>query len=237
MRDDGYLYVGLTGDEQEEAQKRLIERGKRTLEQGLKDRSPFLIAKAVTAIRESGATPDEIIQQGLFYGSYKTTEGLSSGLAILIIAANMWEDVSEKDHNLFLVHALTQISRRTGGGSRRQRFPFPKASDDPDLDTLKRWFRRYIDQRFTGAAERILITLYDRGHPAEVIADFVFSAATDFYFTGDGHALDFANKVFEGLDNVDWKGAHEILRPISYHAKRRCRTSYVPGIRSGIQAF
>ena len=223
VRDDGHLYVGLTGDEREEARKRLIERGKRTLEQGLKDRSPFLIAKAVTALRESGATPDEIIQQGLFYGSYKTTEGLSSGLAILIIAANMWQDVSEKDHNLFLVHALTQISRRTGGGSRRQRFPFPKASDDPDLDTLKRWFRRYIDQRFTGAAERILITLYDRGYPAEVIADFVFSAATDFYFTGDGHALDFANKIFEGLDNVNWKGAHEILRPIVVDLVSRTR--------------
>jgi nitrite reductase/ring-hydroxylating ferredoxin subunit len=214
VRDDGYLYVGLTGGEREEARKRLIDRGKRTLEQGLKDRSSFLIAKAVTALRESGAMSDEIIQQGLFYGSYRTSEGISSGLAILVIASNMWRDVAEKDHNLFLVHALTQISRRTGGGSRRQRFPFPKASDDPDLDTLKRWFRRYVDQRFTGAAERILITLYDRGYPAEVMADFVFSAATDFYFTGDGHALDFANKVFEGLDNVGWKGAHEILRPI-----------------------
>ena len=47
-----------------------------------------------------------------------------------------------------------------------------------------------------------------------MVADFVFSAATDFYFTGDGHALDFANKMFEALDYVDWKGAHEILRPI-----------------------
>lgn len=47
-----------------------------------------------------------------------------------------------------------------------------------------------------------------------MIADFVFTAATDFYFTGDGHALDFANKMFEALDYIEWEGAHEILRPI-----------------------
>ena len=140
----------MSSGEREEARQRLVARGKRTLEQGLKDRSSFLIAKAVTALRESGATPQEIIQHGLFYGAYKTQDGWSSGEAILAIAANMWGDVAEKDHNLFLVHGLTQIARRTGGGSRRQRFPFPSAGGDPDLDTLKRWFRRYIDLRDRG---------------------------------------------------------------------------------------
>ena len=214
VEEDGFVYVGLSGGEQEEARQRMIDRGKRTLEQGLKDRSSFLIAKAVTALRESGATPQEIIQHGLFYGAYKTTDGFSSGEAILTIAANMWDDVNEKDHNLFLVHGLTQVARRTGGGSRRQRFPFPRTSDEPDLTTLKRWFRRYIDLRQRGAAERILLTLNDRQYPHEVIADFIYSAATDFYFTGDGHALDFANKTFEALDYTDWKGSQEILRPI-----------------------
>ena len=214
VRDDDGVYVGLSSGEKEELRLRLIERGKRALEQGLKDQSSFLIAKAVTALRESGAKPQEIIQHGLFYGAYKSTDGWSSGLAILTIAATMWKDVAEKDHNLFLVHGLTQIARRTGGGSRRQRFPFPRAKDDADLQTLKRWFRRYVDLRSTGPAERILITLHDRGYAASVIADFVFSSATDFYFTGDGHALDFANKTFEALDEVSWKGAQEIMRPI-----------------------
>ena len=223
VEDDGCLYVGLSGAEQEEARRRLIDRGKRTLEQGLKDRSSFLIAKAVTALRESGATSQEIIQHGLFYGAYKTNDGFSSGECILSIAANMWDAVDPKDHNLFLVHGLTQIARRTGGGSRRQRFPFPQASDEPDLVTLKRWFRRYIDLRSRGAAERILLTLADRGYPPDVIADFVFTAATDFYFTGDGHVLDFANKMFEALDYINWKGAHEILRPIIVDLTSRTR--------------
>ncbi len=213
-RDDGYLYVGIPKGEREAARLRFIDRGKRTLEQGLKDRSSFLIAKAVTALRKTGATPREIIQHGLYYGSHKTNDGWSSGVAILSLAANLWNDIDPKDHNLFLVHGLTQISRRATGSSRRQRFPFPRAADEPDLKTLKRWFRRYVEQRARGPAERILITMHDRGYPPREIADLVFTTATDFYFTGDGHALDFANKMFEALDYVEWEGAGEILRPI-----------------------
>lgn len=213
-REDGYLYVGIRSGEKEAARRRLIDRGKRTLEQGLKDRSSFLIAKAVTALRQTGATPREIIQHGLYYGAHKTNDGWSSGVAILTLAGNLWNDIDPKDHSLFLVHGLTQISRRTTGSSRRQRFPFPRAVEDPDAETLKRWFRRYVEQRNRGPAERILITMHDRGYPPEVIAGLVFTTATDFYFTGDGHALDFANKMFEALDYVGWEGAGEILRPI-----------------------
>jgi nitrite reductase/ring-hydroxylating ferredoxin subunit len=212
--DDGYLYIGMAADERQAARRRMIDRGRYILEQGLKDRSSLIIAKGVTALRHAGASPQEIIQQGLFYGSYKTTDGFSSGLAILTLCANLWDDIADRDHNLFLVHGLVQISRRTTGGSRRQGFPFPKATDEPDLATHKRWFRRLVEQRNNNAAQRILITLNDRGFPKSAIADTVFTAATDFYFTGDGHALDFANKLFEALDYVDWEGASEILRPI-----------------------
>ena len=222
-RDDGFLYVGIPDGERQAAQRRLIDRGMRALEQGLKDRSSFLIAKAVTALGEAGAEPKEIIQHGLFYGAHKTSEGWSSGLAILTLAANLWDDVDPADHTLFLVHGLTQISMRTSGSSRRQRFPFPKATEEPDLETMGRWFRRYIDLRSGGAAERILLTLNDRDYPPTVTADLVFKTATDFYFTGDGHALDFANKMFEALDYVGWQGAHEILRPIVVDLVSRTR--------------
>ena len=223
VRDDGHLWVGISPGEKEEARLRLLARGKRTLEQGLKDRSAFLIAKAVAALRQTGATPQEIIQQGLYYGAHKTNEGWSSGIAILTLAANLWDDIAPADQNLFLVHGLTQISMRTSGSSRRQRFPFPRAESDQNSETFKRWFRTFIDQRHHGAAERILLTLHDREASKETLADFVFSAATDFYFTGDGHALDFANKMFEALDYVEWVGAHEILRPIIVDLVSRTR--------------
>ncbi len=223
VRQDGYLYVGLANGEREAAQRRVIDLGKRALERGLKDRSTFFIAKAVTALRNAGADPLEIIQQGLYYGTNKSSDGWSSGVTILALAANMWNDVDKEDHNLFLVHALSQISRRTTGSSRTYRSAFPKNGQDHDLPTLKRWFRYFIDKRHNGAAERILLTLNDRGHPKSTIADFVFTAATDYYFTGDGHALDFANKMFESLDHVEWEGAHEMIRPIIIDLTGRTR--------------
>ncbi len=222
-RDDGYLYIGLARGERDAAKRRVIDRGKRALERGLKDRSSFFIAKAVTALTDADATPQEIIQQGLHYGAHKSSEGWSSGVAILTLAANLWDEVAPKDHNLFLVHGLVQISRRTSGSSRPYRAPFPQTTEEHDLTTLKRWFRYFIDKRDRGAAERILLTLNDRGYGKSVIADFVFTAATDFYFTGDGHALDFANKMFEALDYVEWEGAHEILRPIVVDLVSRTR--------------
>ena len=223
IRDDGQVWVGIPPGEKEEARLRLVARGKRALEQGLKDRSAFLIAKAVAALRQTGATPQEIIQQGLYYGAHKTSEGWSSGIAILTLAANLWDDIAPEDQNLFLVHGLTQISMRTSGSSRRQRFPFPRSGSDQGLDTFKRWFRTFIDQRHHGAAERILLTLHDRDCGKETLADFVLTAATDFYFTGDGHALDFANKMFEALDYVEWVGADEIMRPIVVDLVSRTR--------------
>ena len=223
VRDDGYLYVGLAKGEREAAKQRVIDSGKRALERGLKDRSTFFIAKAVTALRDAGATPNEIIQQGLHYGAHKSSDGWSSGVAILTLAANLWDDVDPKDHNLFLVHGLSQISRRTTGSSRTYRAPFPRVSEAHDLETLDRWFRYFVDKRHAGAAERILLTLNDHGYEKSVIADFVFTAATDYYFTGDGHALDFANKMFEALDYVKWEGAHEVLRPIVVDLVSRTR--------------
>jgi len=214
MRDDGFLYVGLAKGEREAAKRRVIDQGKRALERGLKDRSTFFIAKAVTALRDAGATPNEIIQQGLHYGTHKSSDGWSSGVTILTIAANLWDDVDTKDHNLFLVHGLAQISRRTSGSARPYRAPFPRMTEAHDLDTLLRWFRYFVDKRHSGAAERILLTLKDRDYDKSVIADFIYTAATDYYFTGDGHALDFANKMFEALDYIEWEGAYEILRPI-----------------------
>ncbi len=222
-RPDGYLYVGLAKGEREAAQRRVIDRGKRALERGLKDRSTFFIAKAVTALRDAKATSKEIIQQGLLYGTQKSSEGWSSGVAILTLAANLWDDVDPKDHNLFLVHGLSQISRRTTGSSRPYRAAFPQTSEAHDLQTLMRWFRYFVDKRHAGAAERILLTLNDRDYEKSVIADFVFTAATDFYFTGDGHALDFANKMFEALDYIEWEGGHEILRPIVVDLVSRTR--------------
>jgi Rieske [2Fe-2S] domain len=220
---DGDVFVGLPANYDETFRQRLIDGGQRTLAQGLKDGSSFLIAKAVVALKANGLSPQEIVHQGLLYGATKTWEGWSSGLTILTIAANMWDEVDSADHNLFLVQGLGQIANKTSGrSSRRKQYPFP-GDEVADRETLKRWFRRFIEQRDTDAAERVLMTLHDRGFGKEVIGDFLFTAATDSYFVGDGHALDFANKTLEALDFIEWKDALEILRPIVVDLVARVR--------------
>jgi len=212
---EGQIHVGLLDGHEDKLRARLRERGWKALQQGMKDASPFLIAKAVTALRSSGASARDIVHEGLHFGATRTSAGWSSGLAILTIAANMWNEVDPEDHNLFLVHGLAQIANKNAGrSSRRRQYPFP-GDTPPDLPTLKRWFRRFIVQRNdTAGPERVLMTLCARGCPKAAIADVLFTAATDFYFTGDGHAFDFANKAIEALEFIEWKDATEIIRPI-----------------------
>lgn len=212
---DGQVSIGFSDDQEDKLRQRLQERGARMLQQGLKEASPFLIAKAVTALRASGVTPHAIVHQGLVWGVTRTNGGWSSGLAILTIAANLWNEVNAEDQNLFLVHGLAQIGNKNAGrASRRRQFPFP-GQPPLDLATLQRWFQRFITQRGpTAGPERIVMTLAERGCPKEVIANLLFTVATDFYYLGDGHALDFANKTLEALDFIEWQDATEILRPI-----------------------
>jgi len=220
---DGDIFVELVPESDAEFRRQLIERGRRALSQGMKNGSTFMIAKAVTALRASGMDVKGIIHDGLVYGAQKSPNGWSGGLATLTLAGNMWSDVGCEEHNLFLVHGLSKIGQQTSGRStRRPQFPFP-GKETFDLVTLKRWFRRFVEHRNATGAERILMTLYDRGHPREVIADFIFTAATDFYYTGRGHALDFGNKTLEALDAVGWDDAFDILRPIAVDLVSRVR--------------
>ena len=217
---DDHVCVAVSQDEQDEAARERRERGLKTLRQGLKDGSTFMVAKAVAALRSTDASVDDIVSQGLLHGVQKSNGGWTGGLAVLAIAANMWNEVDDDDCNLFLVHGLARI-----GGQRSARplqFPFP-GREDRDAVTLKRWFRRFVAQRNTTGAERVLLTLHDRGYGRDVLADFIFTAATDSYYTGKGHALDFGNKTLEALDYVDHDDAGHILRPIVIDLATRIR--------------
>ena len=215
---DGQVCVATTGhDDQARA---LRQRGLKVLQQGLKEGSTFMTAKAVAALQTAGAEFDEIISHGLLYGVQKSNGGWSGGLAVLTIAGNMWREVDEDDRNLFLVHGLSRISGQRS--SRPPQGPFP-GNEEQELDTLKRWFRRFIEQRNLTGAERVLLTLHGRGHGREVLGDFIFTAATDYYYTGKGHALDFGNKTLEALDYVEDADAGHLLRPIVVDLATRIR--------------
>jgi hypothetical protein len=78
-------------------------------------------------------------------------------------------------------------------------------------NSLKRWFRRYIEVRDAAGAERCLISaLRGRADPAQ-IADLLFAGATDHRYLSTGHVLDFTNKALEALDVIGWQHAEAVL--------------------------
>jgi len=87
--------------------------------------------------------------------------------------------------------------------------PLPMPSTGPD--SLKRWFRRYIEVRDAEGAERCLASALRRGGDPAQIADLLFAAATDHRYLSTGHVLDFTNKALEALDMVGWPHAEAVL--------------------------
>jgi nitrite reductase/ring-hydroxylating ferredoxin subunit len=217
---DGDIFVSIPATDKDARQRERQLEGLRVLNRGLRSGSTFVTAKAVAALCAAGAGIGEIVQEGLLHGSARSSEGWSGGLAILVITANMWDEIEPADGNLFLVHGLSRVAGQRS--SRWPEFPYP-GSEPLDLVTQKRWFRRFISQRNVTGAERILMTLHDRGSSSSVIADFIFTAATDFYYTGKGHALDFGNKTIEALAYVDAEHVGTVLRPIAIDLTNRTR--------------
>jgi hypothetical protein len=84
-------------------------------------------------------------------------------------------------------------------------------STSADVGTLKRWFRHFIEVRDADGAERCLVTAIKTGKNQNIIADMLFSAATDHRYLDSGHVLDFTNKAFEALDIVGWDMAEQVL--------------------------
>jgi hypothetical protein len=98
----------------------------------------------------------------------------------------------------------------------------------PDLYTLKRWFRQFIESRDAQAAERCIVTAVRLGTNSSQIADMLFSAATDHRFLDIGHVLDFTNKALEALDAVNgWDGNKELVESVV--------SSLVPGYANSMR--
>jgi hypothetical protein len=80
----------------------------------------------------------------------------------------------------------------------------------PTAGRLGLWYRRFIETRSADAAERALASAIATGDEG-VVADIMFSAATDHVFLDGGHTIDFTNKAFEVLDHLGWELAPDVL--------------------------
>lgn len=180
------------------------------LADGLKQNLRLIIAKSVIGLQAAGA-PDKIaLEVGADYGTRYARSGWASGLTILTAMGNILPQLNPDDRPRALYQGLTHVANNVAGQSPAFLLdPLPSKETRPEV--FKRWFREFVEDRNRDGAERTLRTAIAAGLPMPVIADIIFSAATDHLYLSGGHSLDFANKAFEMLDLIGWDHAAQVL--------------------------
>ena len=224
IRNNSEIWIGVPGPLEDESSTRItapstITNNQVMLEIGLKRNISLIIAKAIIGLSlqpphtdpikdNNGAVYDGVkysFRKGLEFGTkYKQSGwgvGLTTHTCMMNIATLCLHKNDDKLHALY--HGLSAVAQDSA--SMPPRFivaPLPKPW--PDLPTLKRWFRQFVESRNAAAAERCLVTAIHAEADSAQLADILFAAATDHRFIGGGHTLDFTNKALEALDLVGW---------------------------------
>jgi nitrite reductase/ring-hydroxylating ferredoxin subunit len=191
------------------------------LENGLKRNIPLMIAKTVIAKlgdskNSEGASEKEMLNAfhiGLEFGSNYKQSGWGQGLTIHTCMMNINPYLDTEDKPYALYHGLSAVAQDCASMPPRFKIP-PLPKPWPDLSTIKRWFRQFIESRDAQAAERCIITAIRFGANSSQIADMLFAAATDHRFLDIGHVLDFTNKALEALDTVDRWDNKELVESV-----------------------
>jgi nitrite reductase/ring-hydroxylating ferredoxin subunit len=185
------------------------------VQNGLKRNLPLMIAKTVIAMlgksrrnREDTNEKDNdgllnAFSVGLDFGSHYKQSGWGQGLTIHTCMMSMLPYLDAEDRPYALYHGLSAVAQDCASMPPRFKI-FPLPEPWPDLSTLKRWFRQFIESRDAQAAERCIVTAVRAGVDNHEIADMFFAAATDHRYLDVGHVLDFTNKALEALDVVGW---------------------------------
>ena len=173
----------------------------------------LIIAKSILALDSEGVLSSELFRKGLEHGSRYRQDGWGSGLTILTCMMNLASYSEPQDRLRGVYHGLSAVAGECSG--QPPRFTVSSLPDvqgpSPDFVTLKRWFRHFIEVRDADGAERCLVTAIRAGTKPNLIADMLFSAATDHRYLDSGHVLDFTNKAFEALDVAGWDLAENVL--------------------------
>lgn len=184
----------------------------RRLNDAMEQNIALIIAKSVLTLDSEGVSSSDLFRKGLEYGTRYRQEGWGPGLTILTCMMNLAPYSRGEDRPRALYHGLSAVAGDCSGQPPRFAVsPLPDVKSSADVVTLKRWFRHFIEVRDTDGAERCLVTAIRAGTEPHILADMLFSAATDHRYLDSGHVLDFTNKAFEALDIVGWDLAEQVL--------------------------
>jgi nitrite reductase/ring-hydroxylating ferredoxin subunit len=184
----------------------------RRLNDAMEQNIALIIAKSVLTLDSEGVSSSDLFRKGLEYGTRYRQEGWGPGLTILTCMMNLAPYSRREDRPRALYHGLSAVASDCSGQPPRFTVsPLPDVKSSADVRTLKRWFRHFIEVRDADGAERCLVTAIRAGTKPHILADMLFSAATDHRYLDSGHVLDFTNKAFEALDVVGWDLAEQVL--------------------------
>src|SRR5215210_8996862 len=184
----------------------------RRLNDAMEQNIALIIAKSALTLDSEGVSSSDLFRKGLEYGTRYRQEGWGPGLTILTCMMNLAPYSRREDGPRALYHGLSAVASDCSGQPPRFAVsPLPDAKSSADVRTLKRWFRHFIEVRDADGAERCLVTAIRAGTKPHILADMLFSAATDHRYLDSGHVLDFTNKAFEALDIVGWDLAEQVL--------------------------
>src|SRR5262249_26346222 len=152
---DGEVWVDLTP--RPIAQQRAHQRAR--LRDGLERDIPLVMAKSVLTLVDNPDTSAAVepFRLGLEHGTRYREAGGGQGLTILTCMLNLLPCVAPDDRPRALYHGLSAVARETGGMAPRflvRALP----GQAPDQDTLKRWFRQFVEVRDAEGAERALVS-------------------------------------------------------------------------------
>jgi nitrite reductase/ring-hydroxylating ferredoxin subunit len=180
------------------------------LEVGLEQDIPLLLGKSVLELLEDRRNVVEPFRIGLDFGTRYRDGGWGQGLTMLTCFMNMAPLLDAEDRPRALYQGLSAVARDTAG--RPPRFPVrPLPGRAPDAETLKRWFRQFVEVRDADGAERCIVSAVQGGVAPATVADMLFAAVTDHRYIDVGHPLDFTNKALEALDATNWDNAALVL--------------------------
>ena len=181
---------------------------RRRLHDGLAQNINLVIGKAVLGATAARVPAADLVRDALLFGA-RHRDRWGVGLTTLIAMADLLPVLGEDDRYLALFHGIGAVAADCAGETPR--------NDSEPLDgtipraTLARLFRHWVRVRHLTAAERTLRTAIAAGATPGWLAATTLTAVTDRYFAAGGHALDFLNKAFEGIDLIGWQHADAVL--------------------------
>ncbi|UOE92043.1 Rieske 2Fe-2S domain-containing protein [Alkalihalobacillus sp. LMS39] len=206
------------------------------LRAGLEQNLSLVIAKAVVGLVEAGASLTSIAQIGVEFGTTHRKAGWRSGLTILTAMTNVLPFLDKNGKILALYQGLVHVAREcSGAGTKFLLKELPvQANEQLDIKQLAKWYRESVEVRDPDGAERVLLTAINGNASTEQLSDMMMTAITDHYYMNVGHTLDFHNKAFEILHQIDHSLQPQVLASLLPELRQATRSEELQSWKSPI---